>query len=140
MDNLTFRVVWGSGSSQQNTYDLPMPKHFEMQKTPNIVNELHTMSGNILYDINGWKYADTTIEWGVLYPEMLKRLLNDVIRRAELNNTLYLEFTDAEGNAQSILTVVKNFKSAKTLVKYGNEYVWEGVAVTLSFPECYQSS
>lgn len=139
MDYIRLKIVYTMpGISGQTYEDFPYPKHFEMQVVPNIVNEIHTMSGNTLYDVNGWKYADTTIEWGTLYPEKLHDLIY-IVNQAKVND-LYLEYVDPEGTAQSIKAVIKNFKKAKTLVRYGSDYVWEGVALTLSFPECYPYS
>lgn len=139
MDYIRLKIVYTMpGTSGQTYNDFPYPKQFEMQVVPNIVNEIHTMSGNTLYDVNGWKYADTTIEWGTLYPEKLHDLIY-IVNKAKVND-LYLEYVDPEGTAQSIKAVIKNFKKAKTLVRYGSDYVWEGVALTLSFPECYPYS
>lgn len=137
MDYITFRIEYtmpGTGGSMSR--ELPYPKSFEMQKTPNIVNEIHTMSGNVLYDINGWKYADTTIEWGSLYPEMLKDLIL-IVDEAKAND-LYIDFLDPEGVEQTVRAVIKGFKKAKTLVRYGNDYVWDGVSLQVTFPECHQ--
>lgn len=139
MDYIRLKIVYTMpGISGQTYKDFPYPKQLEMQVVPNIVNEIHTMSGNTLYDVNGWKYADTTIEWGTLYPEKLHDLIY-IVNQAKVND-LYLEYVDPEGTAQSIKAVIKNFKKAKTLVRYGSDYVWEGVALTLSFPECYPYS
>ena len=137
MDYITFRINYTmDGTSGSSSEQLPYPKTFEMQVVPNIVNEIHTMSGNVLYDVNGWKYADTTIEWGTLYPEMLERLMR-VVNKAKVND-LYIEYVDPKGEAKSVKTVIKNFKKAKTLARYGSDYVWEGVALQLTFPECFQ--
>ena len=54
-----------------NNQTLPYPKQFQLQKVPFIVSEITTMTGQTYADVNGWKYADTVIEWGALYPEDL---------------------------------------------------------------------
>ena len=137
MDYITFRINYTmDGTSGSSSEQLPYPKTFEMQVVPNIVNEIHTMSGNVLYDVNGWKYADTTIEWGTLYPEMLERLIQ-VVNKAKVND-LFIEYIDPKGEAKPVKTVIRNFKKAKTLARYGSDYVWEGVSLQLTFPECFQ--
>lgn len=139
MDNLTFYLTRtiSSSSSIREPVELPYPKSLELQVVPNIVNEIHTMSGKTLYDINGWKYADTTIEWGSLYPEMLERLIH-VVEDGPTCDSLTMEFIQPDGTTKEITVVIKNFKKAKTLVRYGDDYVWEGVSLQVSFPECYQ--
>ena len=135
MDYIRFRIEFTMSSSGSRYRDIPYPKKFEMHKVPNIVNELHTMSGNVLYDVNGWKWADTTLEWGALYPETLEDLL-EITEVAKLNE-LYMQFLDTDGETKEVRAVIKEFKKAKTLVKYGNRYVWDGLSLTLSFPECH---
>lgn len=116
-----------------NNQALPYPKSFKLQKTPNIVCELETMSGKRIADVNGWRYADTSIEWGALYPEDLKRLVD-----ATADPSFTIIFTDEEGTAQTVNAVLRSFSRSRTLARYGNDFVWEGVGINLSFPDCYQ--
>lgn len=115
-----------------NGKSIPYPKKFEMKKAPNIVAELTTMSGKNIADVNGWKYANVTLEWGALYPEDLNRLI-----LATADPSFTVTFLDKDGTTKTVNAILRSFKKAKTLVRYGDKYVWDGVAVELSFPDCY---
>ena len=140
-DYITLEYAWYDGP---DTYsyraDLPYPKKFEMQKTPFIVSEFTTMTGQTYADVIGWKWADTTIEWGALYPHKLENLVW-VINYAlsHTDGDFRLTFKDNNNQDVTVKAIIRNFKKAKTLVKYGDHYVWDGVSLELSFPECYQS-
>lgn len=118
---------------QINNQNLPYPKSFTMQKVPNVVAEITTMTGQTYADINGWKYADTTIEWGSLYPEDLQRLVSAVS-----SPSFNIQFINENGQTTTVRAILRGFNKSKTLARYGNKYVWEGVGITLSFPDCYQ--
>lgn len=136
MDYITFRYAM-SGSTTIS-WDLPYPKKFEMQKVPNIVSEITTMTGQTYADINGWKYANTTIEWGALYPEDLQKLVGSM-GVVKYGPAFTLTFIDANKQTQTVNAVLRGFHNAKTLARQRNgDYVWEGVSIDLSFPDCYQ--
>lgn len=115
-----------------NGQTLPYPKSLELKKIPNIVGEIETMTGKRIADVNGWRYADTTIEWGTLYPEDLNRLVT-----ATSAPSFTIRFMDEHGTNQTVNAVLRGYSKARTLVKYGGQYVWEKVGITVSFPDCY---
>lgn len=115
-----------------NGYDLPYPKSFELHKEPNIVCELTTMTGRRIADVNGWRYADTTIEWGSLYEEDLSDLI-----QAVSTPDLTIRFKDMEGETVTVDAILKGFTGKRTLAIYEEKAVWEGVAIAVSFPACY---
>ena len=116
-----------------NGQRLPYPKSFKMEKTPNIACELETMSGKRIADVNGWRYADTSIEWGALYPEDLKRLV-----AATADPSFKITFHTDDGEAMAVNAILRSFTRSRTLVQYGDDFVWEGVGINVSFPDCYQ--
>ena len=117
-----------------NSQNLPYPKNFQMKRTPNIVNQMRTMTGKDIADINGWKWADTTITWDALYPEDLDRLITAV----QSSSSFVLTFMDAGGTSRSVNAILKGFGHSKTLVKNRGKYYWQNVSVDLMFPDCYQ--
>ena len=116
-----------------NGINLPYPETLEMQRIPNIVAQLRTMTGKDIADVNGWKWADTSIQWKSLYPEDLKRLINAV----QSSTSFTVTFKDADGTTRTVNAILKGFKHSKTLVKIRDKYVWQDISITLMFPDCY---
>ena len=83
-----------------NGQNLPYPKQFTMKRAPNIVCQFRTMTGKDYADVNGWKWADTTITWDALYPEDLNRLINAVQGSSSFILSLYIERTYADVSLQ----------------------------------------
>ena len=117
-----------------NGQNLPYPKQFTMKRTPNIVCQYRTMSGKDYADVNGWKWADTTITWDALYPEDLNRLITAV----QSSSSFTIAFIDAGGNARSANAILTGFGHSKSLVKIKGSYYWQNVSIDLMFPDCYQ--
>ena len=117
-----------------NSQNLPYPKDFQMKRTPNIVCQLRTMTGKDIADVNGWKWADTTLTWSSLYPEDLNRLISAV----QGNSSFSITFMDAGGTSRTVNAILKGFGHSKSLVKtHGGNYVWQNVSIDLMFPDCY---
>jgi len=116
-----------------NGYSIPYPNSFSMQKVPNVVNEMTTMTGKVVADINGWRYADTTLEWDTLLDADLQNLL-----AAISTNEFQVSFTDIDGNDHTINAVFKGRANIKTPMFYKNATVWTSVSINLSFPDCYE--
>lgn len=111
---------------------IPYPNNFTLNKVPNIVNEMTTLTGKTVADINGWKYADTELVWDTLLDEDLQNLLA-VIQY----NTFQITFYDIDGTEQTINAVFKGRANVKTPIFYNGATVWKDVSVSLSFPDCY---
>jgi hypothetical protein len=92
------------------------------------------MTGKDYADINGWKWADTTITSDTLYPEDLNRLINAV----QSSSSFTITFMDAGGTSRTVNAVLKGFGHSKSLVKIKGSYYWQGVSIDLMFPDCYQ--
>ena len=116
-----------------NGYQVPYPNDFEMEQVPNIVGEIITMSGRTIADINGWKYADTTLQWGTLLDEDLHNLLN-AISVPSFNIT----FTDIDGTTKTVEAIFRGITHTKTPLFNNGVVVWQNIQVALSFPACYQ--
>lgn len=110
---------------------VPYPNSFKMERVPNKVAELTTMSGRNIADINGWKYSDTTLQWDTLLDQDLQNLLDAI---SSFSFTLKFNDIDGEHIVNAILTSRVNTKSR---YKRGGEIVWRDVNITLSFPDCY---
>ena len=116
-----------------NGESIPYPNNFTLQKTPNIVNEMTTLTGKVVADINGWRYADTDLSWDTLLDDDLHSLL------AAINSpTFQISFYDIDGVEHTINAVFKGRVNVKTPMFYKSETVWKDVSVSLSFPDCYE--
>lgn len=116
-----------------NGYDIPYSNDFELQKVPNIVNEMVTLTGKTVADINGWKYADTELRWDTLLDADLQNLL-----AAISDNTFQVTFKDIDGADHTVNAVFKGRANVKTPMFHRGATVWKNVTVQLSFPDCYE--
>ena len=118
-----------------NGTKIPFSNSFTMTQEPNLVNEVTLMNGNTQADINGWKYADTTLKWDYLKESELLTLLSgtDPIRGA-----FELSFYEPGSNGyKTIKALRKGRVLVKTRYKEGGEIVWTGIEISLTFPEAY---
>lgn len=111
---------------------IPYPNNFKMEREQNIVSELTTMSGNVVADINGWRYRDTTLQWDTLLDSDLRNLLD-----ALADDTFTLKFGWLDGE-QEVLARKESRVATKTRLKKNGKTIWKDINVTLSFPECYR--
>ena len=116
-----------------NGYQVPYSNDLQLQKVPNIVNEMTTLTGKVVADINGWKYADVALTWGTLLDQDLQNLLTAIS-----TNTFLIEFTDIDGSTHSINAVLKGRANIKTPLFHNGQTVWRDVSISLSFPDCYE--
>lgn len=116
-----------------NGYDIPYGNDMTLQKVPNIVNEMVTLTGKTVADINGWKYADVELRWGTLLDADLQNLL-----AAISNNTFQVTFKDIDGADHTVSAVFKGRANVKTPMFHRGATVWKDVTVQLSFPDCYE--
>ena len=115
-----------------NGQDVPYPNDFTMQKIPNIVNEITTLTGKSIADINGWKYADVTLTWDTLLDEDLQNLLSAIG-----DNEFVFSFYDIDGTSHSVNAVFRGRANVKTPLFNRGVTVWKDVSIQLSFPDCY---
>lgn len=115
-----------------NGYSVPYPNDFTMKKVPRIVSEIETLNGTIIADVDGWKYAETTLQWDTLLDADLQNLLAAISA-----NIFPITFKDIDGTktVQAILTEQTNVKTP--LFKDG-VLIWSDIQVGLAFPECFR--
>lgn len=111
---------------------VPYPNDFTLEKVPNLVSEITTMSGQTLYDKNGWKYADTELKWDTLLEKDLTNLLDGISR-----SPFVINCEDIDG-PKSINAILKSRVNVKTRLKHKGKIVWRDISVTVSFPDCYR--
>ena len=116
-----------------NGYDIPYPNDFQLQKVPNIVNEITTLTGKVVADVNGWRYGDTTLSWGTLLDGDLQNLLAAISA-----SSFTVTFKDIDGVDHSVTAVLRNRANVKTPMFHRGKTVWRDVSVQLSFPDCYE--
>ena len=116
-----------------NGYDIPYPNDFTPQKVPNIVNEMVTLTGKTVADINGWKYADVELRWDTLLDADLQNLL-----AAIADNEFQVTFKDIDGSYHTVNAVFRGRANVKTPMFHRGATVWKNVTVQLSFPDCYE--
>ena len=116
-----------------NGYDIPYPNNFAPSKVPNIVNEMVTLTGKVVADVNGWRYGDTDLAWDTLLDADLKNLL------AAISDPWFtVTFVDIDGAEHTVNAVLKGRANVKTPIFYNGATVWKDVTVPLSFPDCYE--
>ena len=116
-----------------NGYDIPYPNDFAPAKVPNIVNEMVTLTGKVVADVNGWRYGDVTLSWDTLLDEDLQNLL-----AAIGDSTFPITFVDIDGAEHTVNAVLRGRANIKTPIFYNGATVWKDVSVPLSFPDCYE--
>lgn len=115
-----------------NGYSLPYPEKFTMTKVPYITAEYTTMAGNTVADINGWKYADTTITWAALETNDLNALIDATAGNSSFNIT----FVDTgDGATRTEEAILRSFSKSKVRYLHSGKIMWEDVSVSLSFPK-----
>lgn len=116
-----------------NGESVPYPNNLTLQKIPNIVNEMTTLTGKVVADINGWRYADTELTWDTLLDDDLHSLLAAISA-----STFQISFYDIDGTEHTINAVCRSRINVKTPMFYNGATVWKDVAITLTFPDCYE--
>lgn len=126
---------------------VPYPNDFQMMKEPNIVAEITTMSGQTIADVNGWKFADTTLQWDYLPDEYLKIILEetDPITKGvfkfgfyEMQHSVTRAMNGQRPSRVARNALRKSAVSTKTCFHTKEGYlVWKDVEMTLSFPDVY---
>lgn len=116
-----------------NGYDIPYPNDFTLQKVPNIVNEMTTLTGKVVADINGWRYGDTDLSFDTLLDADLQNLL-----AAIADPSFPVTFKDIDGAEHTVTAVLKGRANVKTPIFYNGATVWKDITIPLSFPDCYE--
>lgn len=116
-----------------NDQQIPYPNGFQLQKVPNVVNEMTTLTGKVVADVNGWRYGDTELSWDTLLDADLQNLL-----AAIQENTFQISFYDIDGVEHTINAVFKGRANVKTPLFSNGVTVWKDVKIQLSFPDCYE--
>ncbi len=116
-----------------NGFDIPYPNDFAPAKVPNIINEMVTLTGKVVADVNGWRYGDVTLSWDTLLDADLQNLL-----AAIGDSTFPITFVDIDGAEHTVNAVLRGRANIKTPIFYNGATVWKDVSVPLSFPDCYE--
>lgn len=116
-----------------NGRSVPYPNDFSLEKVPNIVNEITTLTGKVVADVNGWRYGDTDLSWGTLLDQDLQNLLAAISDRE-----FQVTFLDIDGSQHTVNAVLRGRANVKTPMFHNGAVVWKDVSITLSFPDCYE--
>lgn len=117
-----------------NGYDIPYPNNFSPSKVPNVVNEMTTLTGKVVADVNGWRYGDTDLTWDTLLDSDLQNLLTAIS-----DSSFPITFLDIDGVQHTVTAVLKGRSNVKTPIFNNGVTVWKDITVPLSFPECYEA-
>ena len=118
-----------------NGYSVPYSNSLSLQKVPNIVNEITTLTGKIVADVNGWRYADTDLNWDTLLNRDLENLLSAIS-----DNAVPITFLDIDGVTHTVNAVLKGRANVKTPIFVNGDILWKNVTVSLTFPDCYEGN
>lgn len=116
-----------------NGFSVPYPNSLELQRVPNIVNEITTLTGKVVADVNGWRYGDTTLQWDTLLNQDLENLLTAISV-----SSFPVTFNDIDGVSHTVNAVLKGRANVKTPIFEPNAVLWRDVSISLSFPDCYE--
>ena len=116
-----------------NGYEIPYPNNFSPSKVPNVVNEMTTLTGKVVADVNGWRYGDTDLTWDTLLDSDLQNLLSAISE-----SSFPITFLDIDGVQHTVTAVLKGRSNVKTPIFNNGVTVWKDITVPLSFPECYE--
>lgn len=108
---------------------LPAPSKVPFSKVPNIVAELQTMSGKVVADVNGWRYADVQLTWPAMTQDDLAKLITAT------NAPSFVVKLPSTNGLVTLNAILKGFSRAKVRYKNDGSYVWEDVSIDLSFPD-----
>ena len=115
-----------------NGQEIPYPNSLQLQKVPNVINEMTTLTGRVVADVNGWRYADTELQWDTLLDDDLQKLLTAIS-----DSMFEISFTDIDGSLRSVNALLRGRANIKTPMFYKGVTVWSDVRISLSFPDCY---
>lgn len=117
-----------------NGRSFPLPKDFEMNTAPNIVSEITTMSGNLIADVNGWVYQDTTLAWDWLDADVLTSLME------ETQDVFDFTFDDMNSGVQKTIKAYRKGTGGKKIatITPDNKVQWTGIQISVGFPDCYR--
>lgn len=118
-----------------NNNRIPYPNGFTMRQSPNIINEVTLMNGDVQADINGWKYEDQTLSWDYLEEKYLNLLLSETDPMFGLFNLSFNE--PGSDNYKTIKALRRGRVVTKTRHKRDGKIVWKDIQLDLSFPEAY---
>lgn len=119
-----------------NGIPIPYANSVVMATTPNIIGEVTTLAGNMIGDINGYRYDDATLTWDYLKPEELLTLLEET---GPMQGTFEFTFKDPEEGEKSLKAIRVNISQQKTQLKHiDGEPVWTNISMTLRFPEVFR--
>lgn len=119
-----------------NGIPIPYGNNVAMSMTPNIVGEATTLAGNVIGDINGYRYDDITLNWEYLKPYELQVLLEET---GPMLGTFDFTFKDPEEGEKTITAIRANVSQQKTQFKHiDGEPVWTNISMTLRFPEVFR--
>lgn len=104
------------------------PIKLEMARVDNIVSSLQTQSGRTIADIRGWKYADTSLNWGTIPESQLQYLLP--------LNEFDLTFDDFDG-IKTIKAIRKSFVGQKQRFLVDNKVFYAKFGLEVMFPDVY---
>lgn len=117
-----------------NGYEMPYPNNFSPSKVPNVVNEMTTLTGKVVADVNGWRYGDTDLNWDTLLDSDLQNLLSAISE-----SSFPITFLDIDGVQHTVTAVLKGRSNVKTPIFNNGVTVWKDITIPLSFPECYEA-
>lgn len=117
-----------------NGVSIPCSNDFAMNKSANIVASYQTMSGKTVADINGWTYADVTLQWDYLPESILQSLLSET---NPLNGSFSFTFNDVEEGEKTVEAIRSSRVITKTRFVENGVALWRDIQMTLSFPACY---
>lgn len=109
------------------------PNDFKMVVVKNLIESVTLYNGSKQYDYSGYRYGDSTWQWGGLPEGHLNILL-----RAAQNSEFILTFEDALEGVREIKCCCISRVAAKHRITKNGKPFWKNIEVEVTFPDAYK--
>ncbi len=107
--------------------DIIYPNDFTPERAPMYAGEYTSCTGKLFADLVGWKYADMTLEWGMLPTSQVRFLIG-------LSGEHSITFTDIDGVAHTEAFVPTSQVAIRNRqTKPDGTQVWHDISLSISF-------
>lgn len=114
---------------------VPYPNDFQMKKEKIIAAEYTTLTGQVLGDVVGWRYADFTLKWDTLTDAMLQFVL-----AACDDASFSFTFRDPADGDKTISLTALSRATVKTRYKDYGVTKWRDIAIPVRCNDVYTYS
>ena len=116
-----------------NGIEITMPNGFKPQRVPRTAASITTLSGRVIADVRGWKYADMTLKWGYIPMSELQYIL------AQTASAFTVSFDDMDGTEHTVSAVKTGISGQRKMAYEDGVPLFMDVEMGVSFPDVYDN-